>query len=86
MQEGPTAYSPASDWWAAGVLGYELLYGRPPWPVAGGPAAVTSLEALLHRVGSTSPAFPGPEEGGPQVCGSGLVLRVHGQGLSSRNA
>ncbi|PNH00448.1 Serine/threonine-protein kinase nrc-2 [Tetrabaena socialis] len=60
MQDGAAAYSPASDWWALGVLSYELLYGRAPW-------SAPNLEALLHRVATFSPPFPGPEEGGPQV-------------------
>ncbi|KAG2496961.1 hypothetical protein HYH03_004967 [Edaphochlamys debaryana] len=69
LKDGASAYAPASDWWALGVLGYELLYGRSPWICGGG-----GLEALLHRVSHYSPPFPSPAEGGPQVGPSTVQL------------
>ncbi|KXZ46936.1 hypothetical protein GPECTOR_39g430 [Gonium pectorale] len=60
LKDGAASYSPASDWWALGVLAYELLYGKPPY-------VGHSLEALLQRMSHFSPAFPSAAEGGPQV-------------------
>ncbi|PNW83036.1 hypothetical protein CHLRE_06g304050v5 [Chlamydomonas reinhardtii] len=63
LKDGPSAYSPASDWWALGVLTYELLYGRAPY-------SAPTLDGVLHRISHTSPAFTPPEDGGPKVSGA----------------
>lgn len=67
-QDGPSAYSPASDWWALGVLTYELLYGRAPY-------SAPTLDGVLHRISHTSPAFTPPEDGGPKVRARGCAAR-----------
>ncbi|GLC36420.1 hypothetical protein PLESTM_000444500 [Pleodorina starrii] len=60
LRDGAAAYSPASDWWALGVLSYELLYGKAPWS---GP----TVDAIFHRMSNHLPAFGGAALGGPQV-------------------
>ncbi|KAG2428948.1 hypothetical protein HXX76_011192 [Chlamydomonas incerta] len=63
LKDGPLAYSAASDWWALGVLTYELLYGRAPY-------SAPTLDGVLHRITHYSPAFTPPEDGGPKVSGA----------------
>lgn len=50
LQAGAAAYSPASDWWALGVLGYELLHGRTPF-------AGPNRERTFYNITNRGPEF-----------------------------
>jgi serine/threonine protein kinase len=81
---GASAYTPASDWWAVGVLMYEMLYGAAPF-------AADSEEDTMAAICSGEVFLPdGPVQVGARlgaVCACRPLLlfmgHLHGVGRCS---
>lgn len=50
IEQGCAGYSSASDWWAVGVLTYELLFGRSPF-------RAPNMERLFYNITMRAPDF-----------------------------